>query len=110
MKNCIFSRRESSRGTTTYLCHRSGYANAKSVLLRKRQVKNTGTCKIGGICTAYISRKETDGMSKVFYCSTHFGHDCDLGHLRLSKDEKNMIAGRFATNYRNLYQPRSNPP
>lgn len=49
---------------------------------------------MGSTCTAHIKIKEVAGELKILYCSTHFGHQMDPGHLNMTKDEKDFIASK----------------
>ncbi|CAN7997788.1 unnamed protein product [Ixodes hexagonus] len=75
-----------------YVCHRSGASNLK-VTARRRKVKVQGSCKMGGWCTAYLNAREclVTGAVKVNGCLTHYGHDLDVAHLRISTADRNAI-------------------
>ncbi|XP_002402770.3 uncharacterized protein LOC8030770 [Ixodes scapularis] len=75
-----------------YVCHRSGASNLK-VTARQRRVKVQGSCKMGGWCTAYLNAREclVTGAVKVNGCLTHYGHDLDVAHLRISTADRSAI-------------------
>ena len=82
----------------TFKCHRAGKPKV-AVSTGKRHPKMGGSNKTGYFCTAYIEVKSTTCKelfpAEINYCLHHFGHDCDVGHLPLSRDEKNKIAGQI---------------
>jgi len=71
---------------------RTGQYSAKGK--GKRNLKSQGTCKIDGHCTSTIQLIENSntGECHVIICKTHYGHNPQLGHIRLSKEDKNLIA------------------
>lgn len=85
----------SSTGTTTYLCNRSGEFHSKG--LGKRMLKSQGSCKIGHHCTSQlsVSSDHSSGSVSVVLCETHYGHGMQIEHLRLSKSEREKIAGQL---------------
>jgi len=85
------------------LCNRTGYENGVDILQRKRRMKKKGSCKINGTCTAYITTKLMDEIIIVHYSSTHFGHQLDVGLLRLSKNDRNLIASKCKVHFLKKY-------
>ena len=78
-----------------YYCNRSGYYDEED---RKgiRATKSQGTSKVDSYCTAKIVLHYTDEhVLKADITSTHYGHTIDLGHLRLSKQQRQSIAGQL---------------
>lgn len=75
-----------------YVCHRSGLSNLKTTA-RQRRVKSQGSCKMGGWCTAYLNARECllTGTVRVNGCLTHYGHDMDVAHLRISAADRRAI-------------------
>lgn len=75
-----------------YVCHRSGLSNLKTTA-RRRRVKSQGSCKMGGWCTAYLNARECllTGAVRVNGCLTHYGHDMDVAHLRISAADRKAI-------------------
>lgn len=59
----------------------------------QRQLKSQGSCKSGNVCPAAIFVVESAAGFSVTYYSTHFGHEQDLAHLPLQKEEKALISG-----------------
>ncbi|XP_037511988.1 uncharacterized protein LOC119388349 [Rhipicephalus sanguineus] len=79
-----------------YVCHRSG-----SYIPRgkgHRRLKSQGSCKINAHCMATMSTTQDmqTGVVSLVYQKKHYGHDIDLGHLRLSKEERQAIAQQLA--------------
>lgn len=59
-------------------------------------MKSTGKCKIGHQCTASMAATETiGGKVSVLYCTTHYGHDLDVGHLFLTNSQKDAIVAEL---------------
>lgn len=74
-----------------YYCSRSGnyVSHSKGV----KSIKKIGTSKMNNHCTASITCVELkNGKLEVKACSTHYGHEADLQHLRLTQSQKFMIA------------------
>lgn len=89
-KNTNFSR-------TIYWCHRSGIYVPKGKGIR--HLKTQGTCKIDGHCPAQLNvTSYADGKLEVIFTKTHVGHGSDLGHLKLTSNEKSEIAAQIAAN------------
>ncbi|VEN60288.1 unnamed protein product [Callosobruchus maculatus] len=78
--------------TIHYKCSRSGKPNLKQGLKRKRQ----NCIKIGTQCTSGIKFVETkcNGIKIKFY-KTHYGHDFQVQHLHLRKEEKMYVAQKL---------------
>lgn len=75
-----------------FYCHRS-YLGKKHEKKTAHKEKNAGSNKMSKSCPAMMKAISTNGAVKVEYCSTHFGHECDMGRLRLSIDDRNLLAG-----------------
>lgn len=74
-----------------FTCHRSGYYNTRGK--GKRHLKAQGSRKINGICPASIHVVESEnGKCKVNYIPTHVGHQSDIHHLSLTKNERKNLA------------------
>lgn len=75
-----------------YVCHRSGLSNLKTTA-RRRRIKSQGSCKMGSWCTAYLNARECllTGAVRVNGCLTHYGHDMDVVHLRISAADRRAI-------------------
>ena len=76
-------------------CNRSGFFKSKTS--GQRQLKSQGTDKIDGYCTAYIKviTRQHTGEVEASICNTHYGHEQDLGHIRLSINARLSIAGQL---------------
>lgn len=74
-----------------FLCNRSGFCTPKQE--RRRRIKSQGSCKAGNCCTAYITAREAlaTGTVTVSGCLTHYGHDRDVEHLRISASDRSSI-------------------
>ncbi|XP_035229241.1 uncharacterized protein LOC118201282 [Stegodyphus dumicola] len=59
-----------------------------------RAIKSQGTCKIEGHCPSTIE-VTSNGIIKILYFQTHVGHTVDLEHLPLTKDLREVIAGKL---------------
>ena len=57
----------------------------------ERHSKSQGTSKINSYCI------EETGEVFVELCETHYGHEIELGHLRLPKNVRLAIAGDTCT-------------
>ena len=79
-----------------YRCNRSGTYRPRGT--GKRAMKQQGSSKIGGHCTAFmktISSKDR-GNVVVEACLGHTGHEKKLGHLRIPDQLRQEIAGKLA--------------
>ena len=56
-------------------------------------MKSQGSCKIGGHCTSTLKLTERVDCNELelYICKTHYGHQMELGHLRISKTDKMLI-------------------
>lgn len=79
-----------------YVCHRSGNYIPKGK--GRRRLKSQGSCKINAHCMATMTtiQDTQTGVVSLVYQKHHYGHDIDLGHLRLNKEEKQVIAQQLA--------------
>ena len=80
-----------------YYCNRSGNPRISSA--GKKQTKLQGLSKQGFHCTAsmVVVTTEHDGRQvQLKMCTTHYGHQLSLGHLRLQKAVRHSIAGQLA--------------
>lgn len=77
------------------ICHRSGkYLPVGKGL---RHLKTQGSNKINGFCPASIKIKEfCNGKCEVVLINTHVGHDNNIGHLTLTKFEREKLAAKIA--------------
>ncbi|KAJ8910233.1 hypothetical protein NQ315_015925 [Exocentrus adspersus] len=91
------SKKATNCTTINYNCHRSGLYKKKGINIRK--LKTQGTNKIGGYCPARMNIKiMEDKTCVVNFCRSHIGHkqEQDLGHLFLSKFQKQNVAAKIA--------------
>lgn len=78
-----------------YYCNMSG--NYTNVANKKRRTKLQGTSKQDAHCTASIvATQDIDGNIHVSVCKTHYGHQLQLGHMRLQPGQRLNIAGQLA--------------
>ena len=76
-----------------YYCNRTGKFKQKGT--GKRSLKQQGTSKLGGHCTAYIRVKEYEsGEVEAKICDHHI-HEKELVHLPLSDSVRKMIAAKL---------------
>ncbi|KAF2350739.1 Endonuclease/exonuclease/phosphatase [Trinorchestia longiramus] len=75
-----------------YNCSRSGYYVRKEETEFSRRTKLKGTSKLNGHCVAgLIVRNMEDGKRHVMHTKTHYGHNLEKNHLRLSPSQRNFI-------------------
>jgi len=92
--SCLTGKRKDIENSCSYNyfnCSRSGVYKASGS--GKRRLKSCGSIKIGHTCTSNI--KVTyfdDGKVKTSVCYTHYGHEVELRHCRLTKKQKKVIA------------------
>ncbi|XP_050498322.1 uncharacterized protein LOC126879297 [Diabrotica virgifera virgifera] len=81
----------------SYICHRSGFYVKKGKDMR--YLKTKGSRKINGICPSQLKVciLPENGNVKINFIQTHIGHDNDLGHLNITKNEKIEIASKIAS-------------
>ena len=79
---------------TYFYCNRTGKYNAKGKDIRK--LKTQGSSKIDGHCTSTLTliEKADTTECEVDICKTHYGHETQLGHLKISNTEKILIASK----------------
>ena len=76
-----------------YYCNRTGTFTSRGN--GKRSLKQQGTSKLGGYCTAYIRVKEYEcGKVEAEICDHHM-HEKKLVHLPLSDSVRKMIAAKL---------------
>lgn len=77
-----------------YLCHRSGYFKTSGV----GQRLNGPSVKIGRTCPAsLVVTKMPSGRVNVVYYATHTGHSFSIDSLRLTPDDRAMVADLIAS-------------
>ncbi|XP_050307379.1 uncharacterized protein LOC126744073 [Anthonomus grandis grandis] len=78
---------------TYYHCHRSFSCKAKGRLIRKG--KAMGSNKINRACPGILIVTEQGDNVHVIHYATHLGHNCDIGRMNLTTEEKLFIAGKL---------------
>lgn len=93
----FFKCRKTKGNFVQYGCHRSGRYVSKTITpVRQREIKVKGTNIIGACCPARIELQKKDGCEmEVLFVKTHVGHQQEVGRLRLTKVEKEDIAGKL---------------
>lgn len=92
--------RSVSGTVTTFTCHRSGILKGRPRKLRR--TKLNGSKKVGGLCPAQISVRQSrnDKACAVSYIKTHLGHpvgdEKELGYVFLSREERLRVAEKIA--------------
>ena len=73
------------------------YINFCLYITGERNLKTQGSHKIDGMCPAEINVMVLNGDTvEIQYMKTHAGHANNLGHLNLSKADREMIAMKIA--------------
>lgn len=81
--------------TVNFVCHRSGRYVPKGQGLRHLKIQ--GSNKLNALCPASIRiRQFSGGKCEVSVSETHIGHENDIGHLNLTKLEREKLAGKIA--------------
>lgn len=90
------TKRGKEYSTTWYRCNRSGTFQSRGE--GKRAMKQQGTSKINGNCTAYMkaSTSNTNGTVKIESCLDHTGHEQELSHTRMPDGLRKNIAGKLS--------------
>lgn len=83
---------------TYYICHRSVVSQSyKFTSLaqdsQKKLIKSQGLTKYAYTCPSTMTLIETAGKYKATLFTPHFGHECSLKHIHLTKAERRQIAG-----------------
>lgn len=83
-----------------YQCNRSGTYQPVAKEKRKRKEKQQGSRKIGQDCIAKViahevTSGELKGYVEVEAILTHYGHECDITHISLSKEERALLQGKW---------------
>ncbi|KAJ8943228.1 hypothetical protein NQ314_009801 [Rhamnusium bicolor] len=63
----------------------------------KRMRKIQGSNKINYACTSQIRVIVNKNKCTAFYYKTHYGHNIDLQHLHIPKDERSIIAAKLSS-------------
>lgn len=81
----------------TYECHRSRFYIPKGT--GKRHLKCQGSKKNDGVCPSQLNVTILkNGMYEVSFVETHAGHENDLGHINLTRNDRMQVAGKIASN------------
>ncbi|XP_035210340.1 uncharacterized protein LOC118184730 [Stegodyphus dumicola] len=76
-------------------CHRSGHYISKAQGMRHLKIQ--GSNKINSYCPASIKVSQfNNGKCTAYIRKTHVGHKNDIGHLPLSKSERQLLATKIA--------------
>ena len=92
-----YRKRDGKLNTIDWLrCNRTGTHRPRGT--GKRAMKQQGTSKIDGCCTAHMKfiTSKSDGRVVVEGCLGNFGHSLKLGHLRIPDQIRQNIAGKLA--------------
>lgn len=83
--------------TRYYDCARSGKVRKSYCKLGLRKEKAQGSKKINAACTSRIKLTKHHADSTVFmeHYKTHYGHDIELKHLKISKKDQTLIAQKL---------------
>ncbi|KAE9543633.1 hypothetical protein AGLY_002433 [Aphis glycines] len=83
-----------------WYCNRSG-SYQSSLKSHKRKLKSQGILKINNNCTSSITvTVNTDDTVQAVVYHTHYGHKCDLVHLRILKSDKQEVAFKLSQGVR----------
>lgn len=78
---------------TYYVCNRSGHYTKSGT---KKATKTQGTCKLNRACISQMNvTLKSNGSILVERQKSHYGHSMDIQHLRISKEERNIIANKL---------------
>lgn len=76
-----------------------------------RALKYKGTQKIKGCCPAeIIVEKCINGTVEVVYFSTHIGHENQLAHFRLSREDRKKLAGTHSFPFQRFHNFKGKSP
>uniref|UniRef100_A0A6P7GNR7 Uncharacterized protein LOC114344641 n=1 Tax=Diabrotica virgifera virgifera TaxID=50390 RepID=A0A6P7GNR7_DIAVI len=83
--------------TVHFTCNRSGMFKP-ACIKRKRHIKLIGSNKINSYCPASLKLiVQEDNTCNLTLIETHVGHQMELGHVNLRKEDRTKIAQRIAT-------------
>lgn len=74
-----------------YICHRSYFPRV--IKNYQRHSKNRGSDKIKRACPAMMIVSVGDTVEVKLF-STHLGHNCEIGRMNLTQNDRNQIAGK----------------
>ncbi|XP_053214191.1 uncharacterized protein LOC128397486 isoform X2 [Panonychus citri] len=89
------SKKDSKQKTMYFTCNRSGNYLPKQE--RKRRLRAQGSRKINRTCPAklIVTKNNSSGQLSVYFIPTHVGHETDLKHLNLHKEDRIKIAKKL---------------
>lgn len=98
-RSCFYHRKtetRSGRRIEYWYCNRSGIYQSASQG-RRRKLKSQGILKINNNCTSSLTLtiNKIEGTVQAIIHHTHYGHELDLVHLRISKSDKQEIASKL---------------
>ncbi|KAH1021709.1 hypothetical protein HUJ04_011193 [Dendroctonus ponderosae] len=73
----------------------TSYSGKPSSQQRVRQLKSQASCKLDSACTSVLKLRHNEKKFYVHFQKTHYGHNLDLQHLRISKHDKGLIASKL---------------
>ncbi|KAH1021725.1 hypothetical protein HUJ04_011208, partial [Dendroctonus ponderosae] len=77
-----------------YNCNRTKTGKPSSQQ-RVRQLKSQASCKLDSACTSVLKLRHNENKLYVHIQKTHYGHNLDLQHLRISNHDKGLIASKL---------------
>ena len=90
------TRQGNHKSTMWFYCSRSGKVRSRGT--GRRAMKIQGSSKISEKCSAFmkVTVDKASEEVQVHYSLTHIGHENKLGHLRMSEELRQTIAGKLA--------------
>ncbi|EFA09886.1 hypothetical protein TcasGA2_TC012035 [Tribolium castaneum] len=88
-------RRSTGAETYYYECSRTGKRSYVDDTARKRRARKCVSKLNRGCTSQIIVNKSHDGTLSVNYFKTHYGHEVDLEHVKLSKQDRCSIASKL---------------
>ncbi|XP_044266575.1 uncharacterized protein LOC123012605 [Tribolium madens] len=88
-------RRSTGAETYYYECSRTGKRSYVDDTTRKRRARKSVTKLNRGCTSQIIVNKSHDGTLSVNYFKNHYGHEVDLEHVKLSKQDRGSIATKL---------------
>ncbi|KAJ8932895.1 hypothetical protein NQ314_014376 [Rhamnusium bicolor] len=91
----------SGRQTFYYNCNRTGKLpcskKGENKVANKKLPKFQGSCKLNKSCISYIKLVKENGKEIVaVWQKTHYGHENEIQHIRLSRADRNAVASKLA--------------
>ncbi|XP_072385507.1 uncharacterized protein [Diabrotica undecimpunctata] len=94
----VVSKYKQDKNITYFNCNRSKTSHdGKQVLNKqyKRNCKSQGLCHMDSLCTSQIKIVSANDKITVNFQKTHYGHEIELGKIRLPKQEREKIASKL---------------